>query len=228
MPRSQRMGSLSCFPGDGAREASSPLKTDSGPIQAGLGKEPGVMDVLQESRITGREIEGYRQMTKEVHMNKQRMQRNVSRGNRYSAKNAQKLPHAFSKITNSFLPQAEPLPSLADAPNRFGKINITKNEEIDRKLLRKDGDRRRGDRRMPFNGTGTGSLQIDTDLANTLRQTSNSLTVPKSRMSFELKLDEEWEVNVKVVKGYCSPSSYLLMILTFPARYIFIRKFLTG
>jgi hypothetical protein len=158
MPRSQRMGSLSCFPGDGAREASSPLKTDSGSIQAGLGKELGVMDVLQESRITGREIEGYRQMTKEVHMNKQRMQRN----------------------------------------------------------------------RIPLNGTGTGSLQIDTDLANTLRQTSNSLTAPKSRMSFELKLDEEWEVNVKLVKGYCSQSSYVLMILIFPARYIFIRKFLTG
>jgi hypothetical protein len=37
---------------------------------------------------------------------------------------------------------------------------------MDRKLLRKDGGRRRGDRRMPPNGTGTGSLQIDTDLAN--------------------------------------------------------------
>lgn len=210
LPRSQTMESLSCFSGDGAKEASSPLMIDSSSIQAGIRKELGVMDVLQENRMTDREIEGYRQATKEVQMNKQRMRRNVSRENGYSAKNTQELPHSFSKITNSFLPQAEPLLSPADAPKRFGKFNMTKNEEMDRKLLRKDGGRRRGDRRMTSVGTGRGGLKIGTALANKFRQTPTSLTASESCMSFELKLDEEREANVKLVKGYCSPPSCVL------------------
>src|SRR5271154_959961 len=176
LPRSQTMGSLSYFSRDRAKETPSPLKVDSSSIKAGIGKELGVMDILQESRMSDNEIEVYEQLATEVQMNKQRMQRNVSRENRHSAKNTQELSDSISKIANSFLPQVEPIPSPADAPKRFGKINVTKNEEMDRKLLRRDGDRRRGDRRLPSNGTGTGGLQIDIDLTNTVRQTPTSLT----------------------------------------------------
>lgn len=138
-------------------------------------------------------------------MNEQRMQRNVSRENRRSTENTQELSDSFSKIANSFLPQVEPIPSPADVPKRFGKINVTKNEEMDRKLLRRDGGRRRSDRRLPTNGTGTGGLQIDIDLTNTVRQTPTSLTALDSWVSFEPNSDEEWEVNVKLVKRYHSP-----------------------
>jgi len=141
----------------------------------------------------------------EVQMNKQRMQRNVSRENRHSAENTQELPDSFSKIANSFLPQVEPIPSPADAPKRFGKINVTKNEEMDRKLLRMDGGRRRGGRRLPSYGTGTGGLQVDIDLTNTVRQTPTSLTAADSWVSVEPNSDEEYEVNVKLVKRYRSP-----------------------
>jgi hypothetical protein len=203
------MGSLSCFSRDGAKETPSPLKVDSSSIKAGIGKELGVMDILQESRMTDNGIGVYKQVTKEVQMNKQRMQRNVSRENRHSAGNTQELS-SFSKIANSLLPQVEPIPSPADVPKRFGKINVTKNEEMDRKLLRRGGDRRRGDRRLPSNSTGTGGLQIDVDLTSTVRQTSTSLTAPDSWMCFEPNSDEEWEVNVKLVRGYRSPPSCAL------------------
>ena len=83
------MGSLSCFSRDGDKDAPSPLKADSSSINAGVGKELGVMDILQESRISDNEIEVYEQLTEEVQMNKQRMQRKVSRENRHSAENTQ-------------------------------------------------------------------------------------------------------------------------------------------
>jgi hypothetical protein len=168
------------------------------------------MDFLQESRMIDHEIGVYNQVTKEVQMNKQRIQRNVSRENRCSAENTQELSGSFPKITNSFLPQFEPIPSPADAPKKFGNINVTKNEEMDRKLLHRNGDRRIGDRRLPSNNTGTRSLQIDTDLANTVRQTPTSLTGPASCISFEPNSDEEWEVNIKLVKRYRYPPSYAL------------------
>jgi hypothetical protein len=199
------MGSLSCFPRDGAKETPSPLKVDSSSIKVGIGKELGGMGILQESGMAGNGVEVYERLTKEVQMNKQRMQRNVSRENRHSAENTQELSDAFSKIANSFLPQVEPIPSPADAPKRFGKTNVAKNEEMDRKLLHRDGDRRRGEKRLPSNGTGTGGLQIDIYLTNTVRQAPTSLTAPDSRMGFEPNSDEEWEVNVKLVKRYRSP-----------------------
>jgi len=138
-------------------------------------------------------------------MNKQRMQRNVSRENRHSAENTQERSDSFSKIANSFFPQVESIPIPADAPKRFGKINVTKNEEMDRKLLRMDGGRRRGGRRLPSYGTGTGGLQVDIDLTNTVRQTPTSLTAADSWVSVEPNSDEEYEVNVKLVKRYRSP-----------------------
>jgi hypothetical protein len=168
------------------------------------------MDILQESRVTDNGIEVYEQVAKEVQMNKQRMQGNVSRENRHSAENTQGLSDSFSKIANSLLPQVEPSSSPANALKRFGKINVTKNEEMDRKLLRRDGGHRRDGRKLPSNGTGTGGLQIDIDLPNTVRQTSTSLTAPDSWVNFEPNPDEEWEVNVKLVKRYRRPPSCAL------------------
>jgi hypothetical protein len=65
------MGSLSYFSKDGAKETPSPLKVDSSSIKAGIWKELGVMDILQESRMGDNGIEVYNQVAKEVQMNKQ-------------------------------------------------------------------------------------------------------------------------------------------------------------
>jgi hypothetical protein len=194
------MGSL-WFAGDGTKETPSPVKSDSNSDKVGNGTELCFTDVLQESRMTEYEVEVYKQVTRETQLNKQRMQRIGSKDHQYSTADAREFLDSFSRTTNLILPQAESILSPIGASTRFGKINVTKNEEMDRKLLRRDKDHRRDDRRLHVDGTGSRGLHVDTNLANMIQRTPMSLTTPDSGMSFGSNPDDEWEVNVKLVRG---------------------------
>ena len=205
LPRSQTMGSLSYSAGDGIKETPSPGKSDSNSVKAASDTDVGILDVLQESRMTEHEVEVYKQVTKETQMNKERLQRIVSRGNRHSERDAQADSNSFPNITKLIPPQADPFP--IGTSQRFGKTNATKNKEMDHKLLRRDRGHRRDQRRLSVDGTGSEGLHVDTDFAGRILQTSTSETTPESGLRFGSNLDDEWEVHVKLVKGYSIPTS---------------------
>ena len=207
------------------------MKSDTRITIARSGAELSVRDVLLESRMTDHEVEVYRQVTTEAQMNKRKMQQVLSREIRRSTADARQLPESFSKSP----PQADPCPT--GVARRFGKIDVTKNEEMDRKLLRKDRDHRREERSLLVDGTGTGGLYIDTHLANTIQSpptsviphemvdkmvqrpphdgvcTSAGESCPPSAdfgISVRSNPEDEWEVNVKLVKDNPSPPSCTL------------------
>jgi hypothetical protein len=213
LPRSQIMGSLSCFAGDGTKDTPSPLKNDSNAVKSGSGEELSVMDALQESRMSDNEVESYKQVTRETQMNKRRMQQ-IGKGEKsHSIMDARELSDSIS---------------ATGATKRFGKINVTKNEEMDIKLLRRAKDHRRDDQTLPVNSLTNRGLYGDTNFANMIPQEPNSLTASNSGMAVGSNPDEEWEVDVNLVRAITVLLRTLSVILTPPIRFTSTRKLLTG
>ena len=226
------MGSLSQNAGDGTKKTPTSVESVSRIANTRTGAELSVRDVSHESRMTDHEVEAYKQVTTEAQMNKRRMQQVLSRGSRHSTADARKLAESFTRSP----PQADPCPTRV--AKRFGKIDVTKNEEMDRKLLRKDRDHRRDERSLPVGGTASGGLHVDTHLANTIRSLPTSDTphemvdkriqypphngvytsagesctpFANSGISVGSNPEDEWEVNLKLVKDNPSTPSCTLI-----------------
>ena len=221
------MGSLFYLAGDGAKEVLSPIESDSSPAMTPSGTKLGVLDVLQESRMTDSELEMYKRVGKREESNNHRIQRIFKKGDQHSATDSREVSPSFSKTSHIIPPQADLFPT--GISRRFGRIDVTKNDEMDRKLLRRDREHRRDKQTLPADGTASGGLHFDKSSGDMIHQpppptapneavdrrfqpplhyvprisVSNLCPQPLDFvMNVESSQGDEWEVNVKLVANY--------------------------
>lgn len=208
LPRSQTMGSLPYFAGDGTKETSSSSKSNANSVYSGHDKQLDVVEVLRESRMTDHEVEVHKYATRQTTMPKNRIQSTERMRSKHQMPQARESHNETSTTTNLVLPLAKSLRSPTGASRGFGKINVTRNEEMDRKLLHKNQDCGRSSRQYPIHAITRASSDAVTNFAIVNQQTPTSLTAVDSGLISGSTQDDEWEIDVKLVRLLSSDFVY--------------------